>query len=197
MNTLKPKAIMTCVILAIILSPAQSSSAQSNDSSLTPPTTSFFWGQPISPILQKNPPVENPEPEWNFVNRNYSLENTKNASFYIKKSSVNNLSIGISRTKMFTHNDRASFTLYTPIPTVNRHSSSTKISASSPMDNVWLSLIQALSLTGSRKINSAFTYSVPVNKDSKFDSTISYRLSPITDSGKPGMTASLQISGQF
>lgn len=65
------------------------------------------------------------------------------------------------------------------------------------MDEVWVTAVQALALAENRQLNTEFAYTVPAGKNGKFDSAISYRLIPITDSGKPGLAASLQYQSKF
>lgn len=98
---------------------------------------------------------------------------------------------------MFAKNDRATFSLSAPTPAVNRSLSFARIITDSQVDGVWITAVQALAVAENQQINTEFAYTVPVGKTSKFDSAISYRLVPVTDTGKPGLAASLQFNGKF
>ena len=188
MRIQKQISISTWVMLALLSWSAHSLSAQPSGSNSASPDASF------SPKL-----FLDGQSVWSKTSTSldYSLEGIKNASLYPTKSRVNNLSIGISQSEVFMRNGRASFTLYAPTPAVNQSLFLANSVSDSQIDVVWVSVIQALSLAANRQVNTEFTYSMPVSKNSKLDSAINYRLSPITNSGHPGIAASFQYYGKF
>lgn len=193
MSILKLKSVSTWVVFALLSWFAQSSSAQlsSAQSAGLNPTAPTVSATP--PLLLDGSSVWAKVPE----SRDYSLEGIKNASLYSATSRVNNLSVGISQSEVFKRTGRASLTLYAPTPAVNQSLFLANSVSDSRIDGVWVSIIQALSAVVNRQVNTEFTYSMPVNKSSKLDSAVNYRLSPIDDSGRPGLAASLQYYGKF
>lgn len=183
MNILKQINIGTCVMLALMSSSVQSSPTRSADSRSASDYTSFLEGQSALSTVA--------------ASRDYSFEGMENASLLIRKSRVNNLSIGISQSEIFIRNGSTSFTLYSPTSKENPSLSFAKPASDSQINGVWVTVIQVLSLAVTRQVNTEFTYSMPVSKNSKFDSAINYRLGPINDFGAPGMAASFQYNGKF
>ena len=182
MNIQKQINIGTCVMLALMSSSVQSSPTRSADSRSASDYTSFLEGQSLSKVA---------------ASRDYSFGGMENSSLLVRKSQVNNLSIGISQSEIFIRNGRASFTLYSPTSKENPSMPFAKPASDSQINGVWVTVIQALSLAVTRQVNTEFTYSMPVSKNSKFDSAINYRLGPINDFGAPGMAASFQYNGKF
>lgn len=197
MNILESITLGCCVMLALLSSSSQATPNQSSDPASALPATTFFLGQSASLVTQRNNFSEIPASWKGSANRNSNLENTKNLSAHAENFRVNNLSIGIIQTQMFIRNDRATLSLYAPTPAVNRSLSFAKIISNSQMDGVWVTAVQALALTENRQLNTEFAYTVPAGKAGKLDSAVSYQLTPITDSGKPGFAASLQYKSKF
>ena len=120
-----------------------------------------------------------------------------NRSLRDKKSHVENMGIGISRKQILSQDDQASFTLYAPTSDVNRLLSYINRISDSDMDSAWVTLMQALSLSENKQVNSEFTYTVPITKGSNFDTAVRYQLQSGTDSGQSSMAASFRYSGKF
>lgn len=179
MNLLKQIAIGPWLALAL----SQPSLGQSDDYATS--------------TVKENAAAES-NPSWKEpASRDYSFSGLEKSSVQAKKARVNNLSFGKSQAEIFTRKDLASFSVYTPTPNINRSLSFAKSVSNSQIDGVWVNIIQALSLVATRQVNTEFSYSLPVNKNSKFDSTFSYRLSPTTDSGRSGMITSFWYNGKF
>ena len=183
MNILKQINIGTCVMLTLISSSVQSSPTQPVGSRSASSAISLVGEASASSKVS--------------ASQNYGFSGMENVSLHIRKSRVSNLSVGISQSEVFMRNGRTSFTLYPPTTNESHALSFAKSASASNIDGVWITVIQALSLAVSRKANPDFTYSVPMGKSSKFDSTINYRLGANNDWGNSGMAASFQYHGKF
>lgn len=109
----------------------------------------------------------------------------------------NSMSTSIDRANMLTGNDQFSSTIYAPMQGVNNVLSLVEAAFHSSLDDTLIAWIQALSVIARRQINTELAYSVKVSKTSKFDSVLSYKLDPGSDSGKPTVIASLQYHAKF
>lgn len=110
-----------------------------------------------------------------------------------KNTRTSNLSMGVSRAGIFQINDLVSFTVYAPTQAVNNALTFAKSVFASPLDGYLAGWIQGLSLIARRQINTEFAYSVKMDRYSKLDSAITYRLNP----GNSDVAASLRYSIEF
>ena len=104
---------------------------------------------------------------------------------------THDLSITSFRSNMLVKDDRASFTVNAPMQAVNGALTFVGTVAQTPLESSLTRLIQVISLVATRKINAELAYSAKMNSYSRFDSVITYRLHPNTDSGKSDVVASI------
>ncbi len=105
---------------------------------------------------------------------------------------TDDLSITNSRSNMLVKDDRASFTVNAPMQVVNGVLTFAGTVAQAPLESSLTRLVQVISLAATRKINAELAYSAKMNSYSRFDSVITYRLHPNTDSGKSDVVASIK-----
>jgi len=125
------------------------------------------------------------------------FDNGMNASLNVKFFRVDGLGMTNSRSNMFSKNDRASFTANAPMPAVNDTLCFVGTVFQTQLDSSVTKWIQVLSLVATQKINASFAYSAKVDKYSGFDSAITYRLHPATDSGRTDVVVSVQYGIKF
>ena len=125
------------------------------------------------------------------------FEHGTNTSLNLKFFRVDSLGITNSRSNMLSENDHASFTANAPMPIVNGTLCFVGTVFQTQLDSYVTKWIQVLSLVATQKINASFAYSAKVNKYSNFDSAITYRLHPASDSGNSDVVASIKYSIKF
>ena len=127
------------------------------------------------------------------MNQIPGLGDGTNATLKVSFFRPDDLVITSSRNNIFSISDRTSFTVNAPTPEVNRTLSLVGTAFQTPVDSSLTKCMQVLSMAVSRKINAAFAYSARINKSSRFDTAITYKLFPATDSGKSSeLVASFQ-----
>jgi hypothetical protein len=148
--------------------------------------------QHISSVVYKNASIENKLTGVLSVDQIPGSGDAANTTLKLKFFRTDNLGMTNSSSNMLLRNDRASFTVNAPMPTVNGALSFVGTVYQTPVDSSVARLVQVLSLMATRKINAEFAYSAKINKYSNFNSVIAYRLHPTTDSGKSDVVASFQ-----
>ena len=113
------------------------------------------------------------------------------------KIRTNAMSLTIPRTGIFVNNDQASFSVYAPMHSVNGALSFAGYVSQSRMNDSLVMLVQALSFAAKRQINTEFSYSVKLDKNSRFDSAISYSFSPSSSLEKSGVVVSVRYNVKF
>lgn len=110
---------------------------------------------------------------------------------------TNAASVTFPHTGIFTRNDRAAFSAYAPMQTVNGALSFAEFVSQSPMDDSTVALIQLLSLAVKQQINTELKYSLKVDNHRSFDSAITYRLNLGADTDKPDLIVSMRYNIKF
>jgi hypothetical protein len=151
--------------------------------------------QDMSSVVYKNATAGNQLA--GTVDQAPGLGDGANTSLTVRFFRANDLSMTNSRSNMISTNDRASFTMNAPTPVVNGALSFVGTVCQTPLDGSVTKWIQALSLAVTQKINAAFAYSAKINKYSSFDSAITYRLHPATDTGRSDVVASIRYGIKF
>ena len=189
------KSSIFSVLAAIVAMP---SLAQSFGADPVTSASSTAMQQHIPSVVYKSAATENKLAGTLSVDQVPGLGNEENKSSKVKFFRPDRLGMTNFRSNMFIKNDRTSFTLSAPMPAINGMLSLVGTVYQTPLDGSATKWIQVLSLAATRRINAEYAYSAPINKYSRLDSVIAYRLHPATGSGKSSdVAASLQYSVKF
>jgi hypothetical protein len=126
-----------------------------------------------------------------------SLESAKKKLLNATTIHTNALSMTVPGTAIFSGNDHGSFRVYAPMQTVNGALSVVGYVSESRVDDSLVKLAQILSFAAKQQINAEIAYSLRVDRRSNFDSVITYRLNPASDSEKSGAAVSMRYSIKF
>ncbi len=148
--------------------------------------------QYISPVVYKNAATESQLAGTVSVDQISGFGGRTNTSLKAIVFRTDDLSITNSRSNMLVKDDRASFTVNAPMQVVNGVLTFAGTVAQAPLESSLTRLVQVISLAATRKINAELAYSAKMNSYSRFDSVITYRLHPNTDSGKSDVVASIK-----
>lgn len=193
MNAIKPNTIVFLTTLSAISSFAQSSE-------LTLATTladaTDPGAQPVSTLTDRNPLTKNLEGEVS-VGQASTFWEAEKALWSATSIRTNVLSMTIPRAGIVMGNDRASFSVYAPMQSVNGALSFAGYVSQSRLNDSLVTLVQVLSFAAKRQINTEFAYSVKADRNSKFDSAIAYRLNPGSGSDRHDVVVSVRYSVKF
>jgi len=195
MKSIKLKSSVFSVVAVLWAMP---SLAQSFGTDPVSVTSSPAMPQHISSVVYKSAATENQLSGTLPVTQVPGLGDEASKSSKVKFFRPDRLGMTNSRNNMLIKNDRTSFSLNAPMPAVNGVLSFVGTVYQTPLDGSATKWIQVLSLAATRRINAEYAYSAPINKYSRLDSVIAYRLHPATGSGKSSdVAASLQYSIKF
>jgi len=186
-------------IVLITIFSALSLFAQSAELTLAQELAEFpdSGAQPITSVVYKNAAGNGMQPVMESTNQ---VSNLRSAAKDLLKSTsihINTLNVTIPRTGIFMGNDRVSFSIYAPMQAVNNTLSFAGYIAQARMDESLVTSIQVLSLVAKRQINTKLKYSVKIDNHSHFESAITYKFNPSTDSGKSDIAASVRYTINF
>ena len=194
MNAIKPNTIVFLTTLSAISSFAQSSELTLATALADPPDPG---GQPVSTLSYKKLVTKNLAGAEVSVSQDVTFWQAEKALWNATSIRTNALSITFPRTGIIMENDRASLSIYAPMQSVNGALSFAGYVSQSRMNDSLVKLAQVLSFAARRQINTEFAYSVNVNKYSKFDSIITYRLNAGADSGKSDVVVGVRYDIKF
>ncbi|MBI4938689.1 MAG: hypothetical protein HY846_10850 [Nitrosomonadales bacterium] len=146
----------------------------------------------MAPVVYKNAALENLT-----IEQASSMVENANTSRKLRVFRINNMSVANNRSNMLVANDRASFTVNARTPGVNNALTLAGTALQTEMNESLTAWAQMLSLVATRRINAELAYAAKIDKDSRFDSVIAYKLRPNSDSGKPVVVASIKYGIRF
>ena len=188
--------IVSGVFSALAALSSMPSLAQSEEKPISMPPSSATQ-QHILSVAYKNATIEKYTAEPISVNQLPDFGVDANTELKLKSFRSEGLSMMNFRNNTLIKNDLTSFTVNAPTPGVNGALSFVGAVYQTQVDSTLTKWIQVLSLVATRKISAEFAYSAKVNKYSSFDSAITYRLHPATDSGKSDVVASIHYGVKF
>lgn len=203
MNTLRKIAVKTVralisvafsVLAAISSAP---SLAQSFEASPAQALASNTLREYMAPVSYKNSATENLLAGNQAVDQTSSLADGTNTSRKLRVIRTKDMSVANYRSNMLIRDDHASFTVNAPMPAVNSALTFAGTVLQTQLDDALTRWVQMLSLVATRKINAEIAYAAKIDKDSRFDSVIAYKLRPNSDSGKPMVVASIRYGVRF
>lgn len=203
MNTAKEvarKIVKTLVLVAFSVLAAISSApslAQLIENPQAQALTSATLREYMAPVVYRNAAIENPLAGDPVADQAPSLANGAKASRKLRVIRTRDMSVAGYRSNMFTRDDRASFTVNAPMPAVNGALTFAGTALQVQLDDTLTTWVQLLSLAATRKINAELAYAARIDKDSRFDSVIAYKLRPNSGSGKPVVVASIRYGIRF
>lgn len=194
MNAIKPNTIVFLTTLSAISSFAQSSELTLDTALADIPDPG---AQPSSTLLYRNLVTKNLAVGEVSVGQASTFGKTEKARWDATSIHTNALSMVIPRAGVVMGNDRASFSVYAPMQSVNGALSFAGYVSQSRLNDSLVTLAQVLSFAAKRQINTEFAYFVKVDRYSKFDSAITYRLNSNSDSGKHDVVVGVRYSVKF
>lgn len=194
MNVIKSNTLVILATLSAISSLALSSELTL---STTLADTADPGGQPISTLSYKKRVTQNLAGVEVSVNQEVTFWEAEKALWNATSIRTNALSITFPRTGIAMENDRASLSIYAPMQSVNGALSFAGYVSQSRMNDSLVKLAQVLSFAARRQINTEFSYAVNMDKYSKFDSIITYRLNAGADSGKSDVVVGVRYNIKF
>lgn len=194
MNAIKPNTIVFLTTLSAISSFAQSSELTLATSLADTPDPG---AQPVSTLSYKKLVTKNLTGGEVSVTQDVTFWEAEKALWDATSIRTNVLSMNIPLKGIVMENDRASFSVYAPMQSVNGALSFAGYVSQSRMDDSLVKLVQVLSFAARRQINTEFAYSVKTGKNDKFDSTITYRLNPSSDSDRSDVVVGVRYSVKF
>ena len=198
MNTLKEitkKAILALISCAISIAMALSSAsalAQQRETVPAQTAVSAAMQERVAPVVYKNAAIENLAIEQAAS----MVENTK-TSQKLRVFRAADMKVANQRCNTFVANDRLSFAINAPTPGVNGALTLAGTAFQSEVNESVAAWAQVLSLAATRKISAEFGYAAKIDKNSSFDSVITYKLHSNADSGKPVVVASIKYGVRF
>ncbi len=97
---------------------------------------------------------------------------------------------------LFAH-DSIHTTIYVPVQGVNNVLSLVGTVTQTRVADSVVTMMQALSLIARRQVNTELAYTVPINRNSRIDSAVVYKLHPDSSSGDSEFNASLRYKAWF
>lgn len=186
------KSLISCSFSILAMMASASSLAQ--QAGITPAQTmaSAAIQENMAPVVYKNAAIENLA-----VEQASSMVENAGTSRKLRVFRTKNVNVANYRNNMFLRDDRASFTVNAPTPAVNNALTLAGTALQTEMDESLTAWAQMLSLVATRKLNAELAYAARIDKDSRFDSVIAYKLRPNSDSGKPVVVASIKYGIRF
>lgn len=194
MNAIKPNTIVILATLSAVSSIAQSSELTLATALADTPAPG---AQPIPALMYRNGVTNTLAVGEVSISQASAFWEAEKALWNATSIRSNALSMNIPLTGVVMSNDRASFSVYAPMQSVNGALSFAGYVSQSRLNDSLVTLVQALSYAAKRQINTEFAYSAKVDKYSKFDSAITYRLNPGSASDKPDVVVSVRYSVKF
>ena len=192
MNVIKLRITATLAMLSAI-----SPLAQSSDFAPLLTATPYTDTQSVASVVYENSITRNPLQKGIAADQTFNYGGAAKALWNVARVRTNALNMETSRTDMVMSNDHASLAIYAPMQAVNIALSFAGYVSQSRLDDSSITRIQVLSLVTRRQVNAELKYSVRTNSYSKFDSFITYRMSPDSDPGKAGAAAGLRYNIKF
>jgi hypothetical protein len=146
----------------------------------------------LAPVVYRNAAIENLA----VVQASSMVENVGTPR-KMRVFRTRSLSVSNSRNNMFAADDRASFTINAQTTAVNGALTVAGTALQAEVNESLTAWAQMLSMVATRKINAELAYAAKLDKDSRFDSVIAYKLHPNSDSGKPIVVASIKYGVRF
>jgi len=132
-----------------------------------------------------------------FTGQTGSMKAEENASGEAEYASNNKYGMMSRDDNLFGKGDRASVAASAPKPMVSLVHYLIESVLQTPADSAVTKWIQFFSLAITQRINTVISYSAKINKFSSFDSVITWKLHPVTDSGRSDMGANVQYVVRF
>ena len=171
--------------------------AQSSDFAPLLVAAPYTDAQSVASVVYENSMARNPLPGGVATDQTFNYGGTAKALWNAARVRTNALNMEVSRTDMVMSNDHASLAIYAPMQAVNVALSFAGYVAQSRLDDSSVTRVQVLSLVAQRQINAELKYSVKTNSYSKFDSFITYKMSPDSDPSKAGASAGVRYNIKF
>lgn len=194
MHALKPNTIVILTTLSAVSSLAQSSELTLATALAETPDPG---AQPIPTLIYRNGVTDTMAVGEVSVRQISAFWEAERALWNATSIRTNVLSMKIPLTGAVMSNDRASFSVYAPMQSVNGALSLAGYVTQSRLNDSLVNLAQVLSFAARRQINTEFAYSVNVDRHSKFDSAITYRLNPDSASDRPDVVVSVRYRVKF
>lgn len=144
----------------------------------------------VAPYRVNHDGMFQPQQEAHYPSLGEAQEHPPNVKFF----SVQGLSWGVTQNALWHSQDRASLRLSAPMPEARTALSLAGTLLQNQPDEQWVNGAQALSLLLKRQVKAEFNYSAPLAQHSRFDSSITCKISP---DSKPALTASVRYSMKF